>query len=468
MAHIMTKRGNLDNIVTYEHMCDYYSDLQNINMDERTLGSVALVLRGQSGGVEIYMTDSNKQWVPLSVGSGNSGTNNNSGSSEFIKYVTELPTENINPDIVYLVKTTDDQYDQYMYLEGNWVKIGTTDADDLNKNTLNIKNGTGDGSIVEGLEKWTYIDSKTGESVTISAKNIASGALSHAEGNKTQALAGASHAEGQSTRTDINATGSHAEGQRTIAGAPYSHAEGVRTVAGGNAAHVEGRDSVAIGEDSHAQNKCTRTFAVGSHVEGGGTIAVASERYTHISGVNNALDAAPPVGYQDNEKITVRVSAHEAYYIDATGKHTDENNEAGKGMKNLKYVKENVTTPYYQDTNIVETLDPTDGTMKPRTTQLFLGKYAEVVGNGRDDAHRSNARTLDWYGNSYVAGETISYGDIIAKTRTATSKTSNGTAVAVGTGGNLIAEGGSLTLGTGANAVTITATQLQQLLALLN
>lgn len=65
MANIMTKVGQQDNVVTYEHICDQASDLANINPDYITLGSIALVLHG-TGGIEFYMADSNKQWVKLS------------------------------------------------------------------------------------------------------------------------------------------------------------------------------------------------------------------------------------------------------------------------------------------------------------------------------------------------------------------------------------------------------------------
>lgn len=58
---IMTKRGQLDNVVTYEHMCDTVEDLTKIDPQYITLGSVALVLKGASG-VEIYLASSDKQW----------------------------------------------------------------------------------------------------------------------------------------------------------------------------------------------------------------------------------------------------------------------------------------------------------------------------------------------------------------------------------------------------------------------
>ena len=60
----MTKVGNQDNILTYEHVCDTTADLNNIDPEYINLGSVAIVLHG-SVGIEVYMADSNKQWVSL-------------------------------------------------------------------------------------------------------------------------------------------------------------------------------------------------------------------------------------------------------------------------------------------------------------------------------------------------------------------------------------------------------------------
>lgn len=61
---IMTKRGQQDNIITYEHICDTTADLNNIKSEYITLGTVAIVLHGESG-LEVYMADSNKEWVSL-------------------------------------------------------------------------------------------------------------------------------------------------------------------------------------------------------------------------------------------------------------------------------------------------------------------------------------------------------------------------------------------------------------------
>ena len=42
--NIMTKRGSMDNVVTYEHICDTNDDLANIDPSQITLGSVAIIL----------------------------------------------------------------------------------------------------------------------------------------------------------------------------------------------------------------------------------------------------------------------------------------------------------------------------------------------------------------------------------------------------------------------------------------
>ena len=64
MAYITSKRGQMDNIVTYQHICDHTEDLSNIDPHDITLGSVAIVLQGNSG-LEVYMANSEKQWVSL-------------------------------------------------------------------------------------------------------------------------------------------------------------------------------------------------------------------------------------------------------------------------------------------------------------------------------------------------------------------------------------------------------------------
>lgn len=67
MAHKMTKRGNIDNIVTYEHFCDTKADMADINPDEINLGSVCVVLVDESEGdtLQFYLAKSDKVWIKV-------------------------------------------------------------------------------------------------------------------------------------------------------------------------------------------------------------------------------------------------------------------------------------------------------------------------------------------------------------------------------------------------------------------
>lgn len=72
MSAIMTKRGNQDNVVTYEFVCDTTADLNAIEPEYVTMGSVAIVIQGDSG-FEVYMANSKKEWINLGSLSGGSG-----------------------------------------------------------------------------------------------------------------------------------------------------------------------------------------------------------------------------------------------------------------------------------------------------------------------------------------------------------------------------------------------------------
>ena len=61
---ITSARGNHDNVVTYEHICDTPEDMKKINPECITLGSVAIVLRSDDG-VVMYMAASDKEWIRL-------------------------------------------------------------------------------------------------------------------------------------------------------------------------------------------------------------------------------------------------------------------------------------------------------------------------------------------------------------------------------------------------------------------
>lgn len=130
--HIMTKCGSQDNIVTYEHICDTFEDIQSINPHYITLGSTCIVINGDSGGLEIYMANSNKEWESISITGGEGGNSSLPiqilGSNDYDSVTgiptIELPIENI----IYLVPSNDDTNDMYkewIYTDDNWEIFGS-------------------------------------------------------------------------------------------------------------------------------------------------------------------------------------------------------------------------------------------------------------------------------------------------------------------------------------------------------
>lgn len=143
----------------------------------------------------------------------------------------------------------------------------------------------------------------------------------------------------------------HAEGYRSMAQGRCAHAEGDQTTAEGGCAHAEGFLSAAKGSYSHAEG--TRTSAEGEDAHAEGYLNTAKGDYSHAEGMANVASSA---------------------YQHVFGRCNVEDGEE---------------------------------------------KYAEIVGNGVLDGHApgyranpSNARTLDWDGNEWVAGDfTNGYGE---------------------------------------------------------
>ena len=147
---------------------------------------------------------------------------------------------------------------------------------------------------------------------------------------------------------EASGTGSYAEGQETRAAGYMSHSEGLYSKATGYVSHAEGSTTTASGRFSHAEgSNGTTASGYGSHAEGIRT--TASGNGSHAEGTS-----------------------------------TTANGEASHAEG-------------------VETI--ADG-----SCQHVAGKYnvsdankIEIIGNGEYGA-RSNARTLDWSGNEWIAG----------------------------------------------------------------
>lgn len=125
---------------------------------------------------------------------------------------------------------------------------------------------------------------------------------------------------------------------------PYSTTEGYNCTASGNQAHAEGRETISSNTYTHSEGYMTKaTGDLGSHAEGNST--ESRGRNSHAEGQGT-------------------IATHRGQHV--------------HGEYNL--------------------LDASTAAATAR------GNYVEIVGNGANDANRSNARTLDWSGNEVLAG----------------------------------------------------------------
>ena len=246
----------------------------------------------------------------------------------------------------------------YALCKGNGGGGGGSSSFDLSDR---MAKGTGDNAVIEGLvipmvdEGETFVNTASGGYAHAEGFcTIASGTYAHAEGNSAEAQGDHSHAEGSGAVA--SGAGSHVEGGGTTASGNYSHAEGEYTEAFGNVSHAEGDGTTASGQVSHAEGGETIASGDWSHAEGAGT--EASGYYSHASGQNT-------------------IANHKAQYV--------------FGAFNIE--------------------DPSNA------DNYEQGTYIEIVGNGNGDdpqnVTRSNARTLDWSGNEWIAGNFFMDGSII-------------------------------------------------------
>lgn len=258
------------------------------------------------------------------------------------------------PNIIYFVPHEGDDndiYDEFMYINGSWELIGTTQVD------ISSKADKAD-TVLD-----TTLSMGRAENSTVGAKSTALGNNVTASGNNSQAFGAssladgfASHAEGVSTASTGYAA--HAEGQGTTASGRNAHAEGGSTTASGQWSHAEGGGSRAIENNAHAEGGGTLASGASSHSEGGGTIASGSA--SHAEG---AITTAS--GSDSHAEGTGTIANHASQHV--SGEY-------------------NIADPSLADSS-------------------ERGNYAEIIGNGTNDDNRSNARTLDWNGNEELAGD---------------------------------------------------------------
>ena len=219
----------------------------------------------------------------------------------------------------------------------------------------------------------------------------ANGAYSHAEGAESQSNGPFSHAEGRLTQS--NAQSSHSEGESTEASGFAAHAEGNKTVASGSYAHAEGYDNKATGRGSHAEGEGNTVSGTDAHAEG--RLNTASGYSSHAEGQSTTASAVRAHAEGYSTKATADDSHAEGNFCEANGINS---HAEGKGTKANGLCSHAQGRDTYADGENQHVA----GKNNIRDTE---NKYVEIIGNGAASTNRSNARTLDWNGNAWYAGE---------------------------------------------------------------
>ena len=315
--------------------------MANIERRYKTLGSTCIVITGESGGLEVYIADQNGEWKAFeSAGSGGSLT-----PALSLHICTEEEVDEGMPNIavpeentIYFVPTQEEEnnlYTEYIYVDGEWEKLGGAALDlsnyatkaELPTNVSDLTNDAGyltqhqdisgkansadlatvatSGSYddlsnkpvipsLSGYATETYVTNAIGNidlsvkadkantvldnTLSINRKaNSIVGTLSVAVGWDNTASGAMSFAEGSSTIA--SGAQAHAEG----IGGTFSY-KGVSYTSGatGSQSHSEGYQTVASGNDSHAEGSQTQAIAIHSHAEGANTLA--SGQVSHAEG----------------------------------------------------------------------------------------------------------------------------------------------------------------------------------------
>ena len=268
---------------------------------------------------------------------------------------------NLDDTIYYTVQeVVSDAMQDVALSAGNLPTVDSLD----NGKTLIVNNGewTVDTlNVVNNIEDGSNVGSVRTISSQDNDSNYNIGRYAFAEGELTKASGRASHAECEGTYA--RGAYSHAEGNSTTASGEDSHAEGNLTTASGNHSHAEGDSTTASGVKSHAEGSGTTAQGANSHAEGRNTVANAPASHAEGTGT---------------------IANHSSQHVFGEYNIEDDSNEGATSR----------------------------------------GNYIEIVGRGTANNLRRNARTLDWSGNEWLAGNvTVAGGSLTLGNTTFTAST---------------------------------------------
>ena len=209
------------------------------------------------------------------------------------------------------------------------------------------------------------------------------GSNSVAEGYDCTASSYQSHAEGNATTASGNS--SHSEGRNSISSGLFAHAEGDGTTASGTSSHSEGASTTAQANYSHAEGYNNTASAESAHVEGGTNTASGKQSHAEGLGCTSSGDRSHTEGYNNTASNTTAHAENSTNIASGSASHVE-----GYGNE-ANHLCQHVFGQY-------SLADTSSADSDKR------GNYIEIVGNGQNNASRSNARTLDWNGNEVLAG----------------------------------------------------------------
>ena len=229
-----------------------------------------------------------------------------------IQIVQTLPATGSTSTIYLVPKTasTNDNYDEYIYVSNSWEHIGSTEVDLSNyytktetDNKYALKSLYGNTAINVGRKASTTVGN---HSTALGENTEASGYRSYAEGSGTKSTSYDTHAEG--TNTEANYQSAHAEGQNTKATGLSTHAEGLGSQASGEAAHAEGYHTKASGDYQHVSGKYNIEDSNGTYAEiiGNGT-------------ANNSRSNARTLDWSGNEVLSGSLTINGNQTVTTTG-----------------------------------------------------------------------------------------------------------------------------------------------------
>jgi len=110
------------------------ADMNAIENKYRTIGTIAVVLAGEDGDLEVYIAGSNKEWNALGTSTSDVGTASLQIHTCTQDEVSEgLPNiDSPDENTIYLVPASEESgnlYDEYLYVGENWEKFGSANID---------------------------------------------------------------------------------------------------------------------------------------------------------------------------------------------------------------------------------------------------------------------------------------------------------------------------------------------------